>query len=182
MAAADNILKNFDLFIETFGYAGNIDELQLPSLTVKTEEHRAGGMDAPVKVDMGMEALEASFTLTKLDPFAISTLGQTIKQVSVTARGVVQDLNGTTNEVVVKMTGKVTTYEPSAWKAGEKPTYKFTMSLIYYHFAVAGLPVHVIDVPNMVRMIGGIDQLADIREAIGGGGGTGATIRNLFGI
>ena len=167
MAAADNILKNFNLFIEGIGYAGNIEELQLPTLTVKTEEHRVGGMDAPTKVDMGMEAMEASFTLTKYDELALATIGRAIKNISVTARGAVQSLDGSVKEIVVKMTGKVVTYEPSAWKAGEKHTQKFTMSLIYYHQLVDNKPLHLIDVPNMVRMIAGVDQLAGIRNAIG---------------
>jgi P2 family phage contractile tail tube protein len=182
MAAGSNILKNFNLFIETYGYAGNIDELQLPALKIKTEEHRTGGMDAPMDIDMGMEKLEATFTLTKLDSVAMSLLGQTIKNVSVTVRGAVQDADGTVSEVVVKMTGKCTSYEPDSWKAGEKPKYKYTLSLIYYHHTQGGLLLHVIDVPNMVRMIAGVDQLAAIRTAIQGGQGITATLRNVIGV
>ena len=182
MAAADGILKNFNLFIEGFGFAGNLDEIQLPSLKLKTEEHRVGGMDAPIDVDLGMEKMEASFTITKLSSLAQSTFGQSIKQISVTAKGVTQDADGATHEVVIKMTGKVTSWEPSAWKAGEKPTYKATMSLIYYHHSNDGQDVHLVDVPNMQRLIGGIDQLAAQRAAIGFDGTVTDTLRNIIGI
>ena len=39
------VLKNMNLFVDGRGYAGRIDEIQLPKLTLKTEEHRAIGMD-----------------------------------------------------------------------------------------------------------------------------------------
>ena len=57
------VLKNMNLFVDGRGYAGRIDEIQLPKLTLKTEEHRAGGMDLPVEIDLGMEKLEAELTI-----------------------------------------------------------------------------------------------------------------------
>ena len=41
-------LKNMNLFVNGKGYAGVIDEITLPKLTVKTEEYRGGGMDMPI--------------------------------------------------------------------------------------------------------------------------------------
>ena len=58
------ILKNFNAFVDGRGYAGRIDEISLPKLSIKTEEHRAGGMDIPVAIDMGMEKLEAELTFS----------------------------------------------------------------------------------------------------------------------
>ena len=51
----NDILKNMSLFVDGRGYAGNVDELNLPKLALKTEEFRGGGMDAPIEIDMGME-------------------------------------------------------------------------------------------------------------------------------
>ena len=69
------VLKNLNLFVDGRGYAGRVDEITLPKLTVKTEEHRAGGMDAPVRLDMGMEALEATLMLAELDEAVFATFG-----------------------------------------------------------------------------------------------------------
>ena len=33
------ILKNFNAFVDGRGYAGRIDEISLPKLLIKTEEH-----------------------------------------------------------------------------------------------------------------------------------------------
>ncbi|BET34742.1 hypothetical protein wCIFem_11920 [Wolbachia pipientis] len=46
------ILKNFNVFVDGRGYAGKIDEITLPKLTIKTEEYRAGGMDITVNIDI----------------------------------------------------------------------------------------------------------------------------------
>ena len=61
------ILRNFNVFVDGRGYAGKIDEVTLPKLTIKTDEYRAGGMDIPVNIDMGMEKLEADFTFAEYD-------------------------------------------------------------------------------------------------------------------
>ena len=57
-------LTNFNLFVDGKGYVGLATEVNLPKLKRKTEEHRAGGMDGPIKMGLGMEMLEAGFTLT----------------------------------------------------------------------------------------------------------------------
>ena len=61
-------LKHFNLFVDGRGYAGKIEELTLPKVTIKAEEFRAGGMDAPMEIDLGMEKLEAEFTLAMRTP------------------------------------------------------------------------------------------------------------------
>ena len=47
MGVAKDIRKNFSLFVDGRGYAGNTDEANMPELSLQTEEYRAGGMDAP---------------------------------------------------------------------------------------------------------------------------------------
>ena len=71
----DDILKNMALYVDGRGYAGNVETLTLPKLTMKTEEFRNGGMDAPIEVELGMEKLEAEFTLTRFDRNALGLFG-----------------------------------------------------------------------------------------------------------
>ena len=51
-------LKNLNLFNDGVTYIGQVGEVTLPKLTRKMEEWRGGGMNAPIKMDQGMEALE----------------------------------------------------------------------------------------------------------------------------
>ncbi len=69
------VLKNFNLFVNGHGYAGRVEEVALPKLTIKTEDFQLGGLDTPVQMDMGMERLECGLRLREYDPQMISMLG-----------------------------------------------------------------------------------------------------------
>lgn len=85
------LLKNMNLFVDGRGFAGRIDEIELPKLTLKTEEHRAGGMDLPVEVEMGMEKLESTFTISDYDPEVFRLFGLLdAENVQLTIRGAIQ--------------------------------------------------------------------------------------------
>lgn len=168
MSAASDILKNFNLFVDGRGYAGQVDELQLPALAIVGEEFRAGGMDAPIDIDMGMEKLEATFSLSGSDKSALARFGLSGGQVTqVTARGALESADGTATGVVAQMRGKIMRVEPGAWQAGQKSAWSFTLSLQYYRYEQGGEVIHEIDVLNMIRVINGVDQLAAQRANIG---------------
>lgn len=168
MSAASSILKHFNLFVDGVGYAGQIDELQLPTLAIVEEDFRAGGMDAPIGIDMGMEKMEASFTLSAFDSAALSQFGLVEgAETQLTARGSLESLDGTKTPVVVQMRGKIKSAEPGSWQAGQKATWAFTASLRYYRYEQGGTALHEIDVLNMVRFVNGVDQLAAHRTNIG---------------
>lgn len=164
----NDVLKNMSLFVDGRGYAGNIEELNLPKLTIKTEEFRAGGMDAPVEVEMGMEKLECDFTLTRFDKDLLKLFGLAPgNTVPLTARGVLISDDGTQTPVIVNLQGSLREVDWGNWKAGEKASLKCAVALRYYKFTHGGDVVHEIDIPNMVRVIGGVDQLATTRDALG---------------
>ncbi len=164
MSAAAQILKNFNLYVDGRGYAGNVDEVQLPALNIVGEDYRAGGMDAPAEIDMGMEKLEATFKLSKWETDVDGLFG---KDILATFRGAVQDLTGAVKACVVNMRGRIHAIEPDAATPGAKAARSYRMPLTAYSYVVDGVTVHDIDVLNCKRVIGGTDQLEAIREAIG---------------
>lgn len=162
-------LRNFSLFIDGQGYAGRITELTLPTLGIQTEDYRAGGLDAPIAIDMGMEALTAEFTLAEYDPDALKVFGLYDQNaVQLTARGALQR-NGDTDAVAVvcNMTGSISSFDPGSFEAGAMTEAAFTMAVRYYKFAVANEDLIEIDIENMKRIVNGTDQLASLREAMG---------------
>ncbi|WP_430735176.1 phage major tail tube protein [Halodesulfovibrio aestuarii] len=168
MAVAENVLKSANLFVDGQGFAGNIKEVKLPELALKLEQFRAGGMDAPVSLDKGMEELVVTFSTTKhcvetLGLFGVSKNGG----VQLTAKGSLESYDGTITPVIVNMTGKVTKIAPGAWSEGGEVTTEYTVNLSYYKYTQDGKEVHEIDVPNMKRIINGTDQLAEHRANLG---------------
>ena len=166
--AAEDILKYLNLIVDGRGYAGKIEEYNAPDLQVATEEFRAGGMDAPIDIDMGLEKLTCSFVLASYDANVLALWG--VKQgsaVQFTARGSLENLNGTTKKVVHNMRGKLIQLARGTWGSGNKPSLTCTVSLRYYREVIDGNVINEIDVINMVRNINGVDQLAEHRANIG---------------
>ena len=170
MAIANKYLKNFTAFVDGKGFAGNIKSLSLPTLTLKTEDFQAGGMDAPVSIEMGQEKMEASVTLTSFDTLALAQWGVGEGYtVPLVFKGALESMDGSVEAVNVSMRGKVTALEFSEWSPGSEATIKLTINLTYYRYEQAGQTIHEIDVTNMTRIIGSVDRLAEQRAALGTG-------------
>lgn len=167
MAAAD-IIKNYSLFVDGRGYAGQVTEFNAPELAIQTEDFRAGGMDAPVALDMGMEGLETSFTLSKYDADVLSLFGiANGAAVQATVRAAAESYDGTVRPVVYNMRGRITRIARGAFTAGAMVPITITMRLDYYRETVNDVVIHEIDVVNMIRTIAGVDRLAEQRAALG---------------
>jgi len=161
------ILKNFNLFIDGRGYVGKAEEVNPPKLNIKTEEFRAGGMDSPAMIDMGVEKLEGSFTLLEYDKDVLKQFGLvTGNAVSVTLRGAMQD-DTTVSPIIIKLRGMYTEMDMGKFAAGEKGTLQCTIACRYYSLEIDGEKLIEIDIDNMTRVIGGQDKLVDMRKALG---------------
>lgn len=166
--AARDVLKNFAAWVDGKGYAGQVEEYNPPDLSLQVEDFRAGGMNAPIALDMGQEALETSIGLASYDADILALWGVAPgRSIPLTVRGAVESYDGTVGAVVHSMRGKITTMARGAWQAGQKPSLTITMRLDYYREERDGAVITEIDVINMVRIVGGVDQLAAQRAAMG---------------
>lgn len=166
--AARDVRKNLNLFVDGRGYAGQIEEFNPPKLALVTEDFRAGGMDAPIELTMGMEKLEADFSLISYDKDVLSLFGVAEGSlVPFVAREALESFDGTVTPVVHTMRGKIRELDPGTSKAGDKPSLNVAMALTYYKLQHGDTTVIEIDVENMVRSINGVDALAGIRNALG---------------
>jgi P2 family phage contractile tail tube protein len=165
MANLPRILKNLNLFADGFGQAGLIDTMTPPAQALKTEEHRAGGMDAPVEYDMGMEKLELTFTLSDPQEGVIGLFGR--PNVQYIARNAIQRYGEEAEPVIITMTGMLKQLDFGSQTPGDKGTYDITATLTYYKLSIAGNDRIELDIPNMIRIVDGVDLLASQRTAIG---------------
>lgn len=162
------VLQGFNVFVDGVGYAGKVSEFERPKLAVKTEEFRAGGMDMPVQLDMGMEAMEAAMTLTDYDAEVTKYFGRGHNNpVPVVVRGSLSLGNGAAVAVKITMEGMWKEIDAGTWKAGEALSMKTTVALSYYKEEVNGKVITEIDAANMVRIVDGVDMLAATRANIG---------------
>ena len=167
MAIVD-VLRNVNLFVDGRGYAGNVDEVTLPKLTVATEEHRGGGMDAPAEIDMGLEKLECSWSTTSIDAEILRRWGLAPGNlVPATFRGALESEDGTVTPVEARVRGQIKEVDWGAWKPGEKAPVKCMMAVRFFSYSQGGTEIIRIDVDNMVRVVDGTDRLAEQRAALG---------------
>ncbi|AIL13673.1 major tail tube protein (plasmid) [Candidatus Paracaedimonas acanthamoebae] len=160
-------LKNFNLYIDGRGYAGRVEEINLPKLSIKTEEYRAGGMDMPVEIDMGMQKLESSITLSEYDDEVLKLFGTHDNKPNVNFRGAMEDGSGKVTPVLIALNGKWRDLDFGNWRSGDKATLKIEVIAHYYRLEIDGKELIEIDIENMVRKINGEDQLKPIRDALG---------------
>ncbi len=159
------VLKNFAAFVDGRGYAGRCDEVELPKLTIKTDEFRAGGMDAPVELDMGQEKMEAKLTFAEYNPDILGLFGKV--DTYLTLRGAIQRQGEEAVPVIVRLFGTCKEIDSGNWKAGERGSMALSVSITTLSYEIAGVTLVDIDVQNMVRIVNGVDQLAGQRAALG---------------
>lgn len=162
------ILKNFNLFIDGRGYAGKVDEVVLPKLTHKTEEHMAGGMDTPIEIELGTEKLTMEYTMSEFNPDLLTDWGLVQGgNRRIMLRGSLEN-ELSIERLTIRGYGRVKEIDGGSLKAQEKSTCKFVMGLLYYKLSIGSKDLIEIDVINMRRVINGIDQLALRRINLGG--------------
>jgi P2 family phage contractile tail tube protein len=167
------LLKNFNLFIDDIGYAGQAEEVTLPVLKLKTEAFQEGGMDIPVELDMGMEAMQCHIVLSDYNEAVLNTFGLLDSafllvptalsegKVALKLKGALVR-NGTTAKVVVECRGIWLEADMGLWRAGEKQTMNLTLGVRYYKFSVDDQAQIEIDAVNMSRSINGDSQTLSV--------------------
>lgn len=165
MAELPKTLKDFTVFLAGDEWGGRVLEGTPPKIALKTEEYLAGGMAAPVDIDMGtVEKLECELTFAEYAAGIYQQFG--VADTMLTLRGAAS--NGTTAEsVVYEMRGLIREIDPGAFKRGDQGSLKVSISLSYLKITIGGAEVIEIDPINTIRSVGGKDQLADIRNALG---------------
>ena len=162
-------LKNFNVFYNGDNYIGLCAEVELPKLTRKTEDLRAGGMLGTVKVDLGMEGLEinhtyAGFMVDIYRQFGIPEADGVLMRF---AGAYQRDDTGAVDAVEIVVRGRHSELDPGSAKAGDDSEFKVKSDLTYYKLTVNGEDIVEIDLVNMVEVVDGKDRQADIRAGIG---------------
>jgi len=160
-----DVMRNVAAFVDGRNYAGQCNQVTLPELNIQTEEMRAGGMDAPIEMDMGMEAMRASLQFMTVPAEALKLLGQ--RDVPLTLRGALTSYDGTVKGATAELRGRFVGNNPGDWQAGSQANFTATFAAHYYKLTIEGEEIYEIDIERMVRRINGEDQLADVRDRLG---------------
>lgn len=164
-------LKNMNLFNDANSYLGVAKSVTLPALGRKMEAYRGGGMNGPVKADLGFsdDGIQVEWTLGGLDLIVLKQFGAT-KADGVPLRWVgayQQDDTGEVVAVEIVARGRHESIEMGDAAPGEDTEHKITTTCSYYKLIVDGEEVIEIDLLNFIEKVGGVDMLEPQRNALG---------------
>ena len=164
-------LKNLNLFNDGNSYLGLVKSLTLPALGRKMEAYRGGGMNGPVKADLGMsdDGIQFEWKTGGLDLISLRQFGA-VNASSVALRfsgPYQQDDTGETSNVEVVVRGRHETIEMGDAQPGEDTEHSMTTTCSYYKLTVDGEEIIEIDLLNFVEKVNGVDMLEKHRTAMG---------------
>ncbi|MEM8554393.1 MAG: phage major tail tube protein [Pseudomonadota bacterium] len=159
-------IRNYNAFLGGTSFMGLITEGQLPQLQLQTEDYRGAGMDASVAIDMGMQAMTASATFAEWNNTLMTLIG-THESLVLRPAAAAQVDNQDVDAMVFTITGLWTQLNPDVLRGGQAANIQLTCGVHYYHGEQNGTELWDIDIENGIRKIGGTDQLAAIRAAMG---------------
>lgn len=161
-------LININAYVDGGGFLGIVSELEEPKLAIATEDLRAGGMPGTVKVDLGLEAMEASFTMAGHVAELQRKFGTTrVDGVRVRFVGAYRADNGLpAQQVEVVMGGRFEEIDLGSAKPGDDTEHKYKVAVAYYRRVVAGRTEIEIDMVNGVFIVDGVDRYAEIMAAL----------------
>ncbi len=158
-------IRNFTAFMNGFGYAGRVTSGQIPEVKIKTASHRGGGMDGAVAVDMGVEDMKAELALADWPPELIKYAGTrqdlTLNAAARTMRDF--EFEGYSANII----GLVSVLNFAELKAGDDAPLKLTMEVDEFALSHEGAELFRLNPSQGIRIIGGVDQLAGQRRAMG---------------
>ncbi|MHB2139878.1 phage major tail tube protein [Pseudomonas monsensis] len=164
-------LKNMNLFNDGNTYQGVVKSVTPPPLGRKMESYRGGGMNGPVKADLGFsdDGIQFEWKTGGLDLIALKQFG------SVNASGVQlrfagsfqQDDTGEVSAVEIIVRGRHETIEMGDAAPGEDTEHSITTTCSYYKLIVDNEDIIEIDLLNFIEKVNGVDMLEKQRSAIG---------------
>lgn len=164
-------LKNMNLFNDGHSYLGVSKTVTLPSLGRKMEAYRGGGMNGPVKADLGFsdDGIQLEWKTGGLDLISLRQFGM-VKASGVLLRftgAFQQDDTEEMSNVEIVVRGRHETIEMGDAQAGEDTEHAMTTTCSYYKLTVDGDDIIEIDLLNFIEKINGVDMLEKQRTALG---------------
>ncbi|PJG82133.1 phage major tail tube protein [Caviibacterium pharyngocola] len=161
-------LKLMNLLADGDSYRGQVNEIEQPKLAMKLEEYRAGGMIGAVKVNLGLETLEATLKMGGYMTELLKQFGSTIDALPLRFAGAYEkDDTGEVTSIELVMRGRFGEIDSGSAKVGDDTEQSYTVPLTYYKIIENGVDVIEIDMINSIFVVNGIDRLEQHRAAAG---------------
>ncbi|MFN3675424.1 MAG: phage major tail tube protein [Sphingomonas pseudosanguinis] len=162
-------LKQCMMFNEGQAFIGETVSITPPKLVRKLEDYRAGGMDRPIKIDMGGEPLEMEAVYGgPMRPILAQYQMLGVGGVYQRFVGSYQDDGaGSFHKIEMVTRGRHEEIDLGEWKPGEAGEFKVKSQLSYLKITMDDVELCEIDVLGMISRVNGVDMMAPHRSAFG---------------
>lgn len=163
-------LININAYADGQGYLGEVAEFEEPKLALSTEDLRSGGMLGTVKLDKGLEAMEATLTMGGHVASLIRKFGTTdVEGTRVRLVAAYRADDGSAAQAVeIYLGGRFSEIDLGKSKPGDDTEHKYTFQIAYYRRVVDGSTEVEIDMLAGVFNVDGIDRYAEIMSILQG--------------
>jgi P2 family phage contractile tail tube protein len=164
-----NLVGDFELYAEGFGYGGLVESVKAPDLKWKREDYVGGGLMGTREMGLVLDKLEMSFKSASMLASLMSQWGMrpgTPGNWKIMGSLIVPG----SSEVPfkVRVTGQLFDLSRDDLKPGAKTTADYKIGdITYYEETVDGAQVWEIDLVNMILKNNGVDQMVDRRRNLG---------------
>lgn len=161
-------LKDFNLFGNGNNWEGEISQVTLPELGRNLVDYRGSGMDGPVGVDMGQNAIEFNWTCPGMIVEAYNNYGAPQHDADQLrfVGSYESDETGDVIPVEIVVRGRTATVGSSTAQNGEDNDTEMTTRCSYYKLVVAGEDIIEIDKLGRIFNVRGVDRYAERRNAL----------------
>jgi P2 family phage contractile tail tube protein len=168
-----NSITNANVYIDGANLLGRVEELKLPTVKAKTQDHKGLGMMGEISIPAGgMEKMEADYTFASLYREVAGKVANPFRSALVQVRASLESYTGQgrTAEVgmIVTLGGPFTESDFATVKQHESVKPKAKQQIYYMKQVIDGETILEIDVMNNIYVTAGEDVFARFRRLIGG--------------
>lgn len=158
-------IKNFNAFVDGVSYIGRVSEATLPQFQLDMTDYRGAGHDGTMEIDMGTQKMQAEMTFAEWVPDVIKMIG-TRQRIVLRPYAMGED-DFTADTFIFACGGRLKSNDFGSLKPGDDMPLKIMQATDFFSCEKDGEELFKIDVENSIRVVGGVDQLAEARRAMG---------------
>lgn len=158
-------IKNFSAFIDGFGYFGLVTEATLPQLQLDMADYRGAGQNGTMEIDMGTQKMQTEMTFSEWVTDPITMFG-TRQRIVLRPYAEGED-DFTADSFIFTCGGRFKMNDFGTLKPGDDMPFKIGQATDFFRCEKNGTELFKIDVRNSIRVINGVDQMAEARQAMG---------------
>lgn len=162
------VIQEASVFINGQGYLGVVKSLTIPKIEQETIEAKgalsgnfASGTIKPVEMEFKLSVLDKNTYLG----YGLNTWNNRIPFLF--KASIFQSGKGAPEPFSMAVTGDIVEIDPGSFESGKEMEVSVKLAVHFLDINIGKVPVALLDVENMICLIGGVDYLAQVRSNLG---------------